>query len=74
MLISSFFIKIPHFFRRKGLTNLKKFAAKPIEYILFHRLEAIFMLPVNNGGHFAYQNFVILLTFNTPGFLQPESL
>jgi len=42
------------------LTNLKKFAAKPIEYILFHRLEAIFMLPVNSGGHSAYQNFVVL--------------
>jgi len=41
------------------LTSLSKSAAKPIEYILFHRLEAIFMLPVNTNGHSAYQNFVV---------------
>lgn len=40
------------------MTNPQKFAAKPIEYILFFRLEAIFLLPVNTGGHAAYQDFV----------------
>ena len=28
-----------HFFCQKHLTNRSKFAAKPIEYILFYRLE-----------------------------------
>ena len=36
------FIKIPHFFCQKHLTNRLKFAAKPIEYILFYRLEGDF--------------------------------
>lgn len=34
--------------------------AKPIDYIFIFRLEAIFLLPVNSGGHSAYQNHVIV--------------
>ena len=40
------------------MTNRPKFAAKPIEYILFFRLEAILLLPVNCSSHADYQNFV----------------
>ena len=38
------------------MTNLQKFAAKPIKCKLFFRLEAILLLPVISGGHSAYQN------------------
>lgn len=41
------------------MINRSKFAAKPIEYILFFRLEAILLLPVNCGSHADYQNFVV---------------
>ena len=40
------------------MTNRPKFAAKPIEYILFFSTGGDFLLPVNSGGHTAYQNFV----------------
>jgi len=38
------------------LTNLLKFAAKPIKCNLFFRLEAILILPIISGGHSAYQD------------------
>lgn len=38
------------------MTDLQKFAAKPIKCNLFFRLEAILLLPIYSGGHTAYQD------------------
>ena len=57
------------------MTNLSKFAAKPIDYIYFNRLEAIPLLPCNPGGHAAYQDTFVsdFLKFYPDPFALPKS-
>ena len=49
-------IKNHPLFYQKHLTNSKKFAAKPIDYILFQSTGGDFLLPCNPDGHSAYQD------------------
>ncbi len=42
----------------KTLDKSPKICGEPIEYILFLSTGGDFLLPVNPGGHAAYQNFV----------------
>ena len=57
------------------MTNHSKFAAKPIDSILFQSTGGDFLLPANPGGHAAYQDTFVsgFLKFYPDPFVLPKS-